>query len=114
MMTNQTNGSNPYMNLEQKKFKMEQDIPTAVKELPSLVSNIIQTYRSQPDVMFSKLKALKENNYSTFPALDSAPISFFKYLGYLNREEGSDAAHAELVDYMKHKMTNEIKSSVVP
>ena len=74
MMTNQQL-SNPYMNIEQKKFKITQDIPTAIKELPSLVSNIIETYKSKPDVMFSKLKALKENQYSTFPSLDCLPFT---------------------------------------
>jgi len=106
--------SNPYMNIEQKNFKMEQDLPTAMKELPSLVSNIIETYKSNPDVMMSKLKALKENQYSTFPSLDTAPLSFYKYLGYLQREEGSEAAQKELMSYMQHKVVNEVKSSVVP
>jgi len=107
-------GSNPYMNIEQKRFKMEQDLPTAMKELPGLVSNIIDTYKGQPDVLMSKLKALKENNYSTFPSMDTAPLSFYKYLGYLNREEGSEAAQKELMSYMQHKVVNEVKSSVVP
>src|ERR1700722_5019598 len=107
-------GSNPYMNLEQKKFKYEQDLPTAMKELPQLIQNTIQTYRSNPDVMMSKLQALKENQYSTFPSLEKMPLQFMRYLGYLQREEGSEAAQAELSDYFKHKITNEAKSSVVP
>lgn len=107
-------GSNPYMNIEQKKFKMEQDIPTAMKELPALVSNIMQTYQGQPDIMMQKLKALKENQYSTFPSMEQTPISFIKYLGYLQREEGPDKAQGALMDYMCHKMVNEAKASVVP
>ena len=106
--------SNPYLNLEQKKFKAEQDLPTAMKELPGLVSNIIDTYKGNPDVMMSKLKALKENQYSTFPSMDTAPLSFYKYLGYLQREEGPQAAQDELMQYMQHKVVNEVKSSVVP
>lgn len=106
--------SNPYMNIEQKKFKMEQDIPTAIHELPQLVGNIIQTYHASPDVMMSKLKALKQNDYGTFPSLDTAPLSFFKYLGYLQREEGPEAAQQELRSYMTHKIINESKASIVP
>jgi hypothetical protein len=107
-------GSNPYMNIEQKKFKMEQDIPKAVQQLPGLVQNIIQTYGDKPDVMMGKLKALKENAFSTFPSMEQMPLSFIKYLGYLNREEGPAKAQAELQDYLKHKITNEAKASIVP
>ena len=107
-------GSNPYMNLEQKKFKMEQDLPTAMKELPGLVQNIMETYHSNPDVMMSKLKALKENEYSTFPSMEQMPLQFYKYLGYLSREEGPEKAQQELQNYMRHKITNEVKGSVVP
>lgn len=106
--------SNPYMNLEQKQFKREQDLPTAMKELPGLVSNIIQTYHDKPDVMLSKLKALKENQYQIMPSMENTPISFFKYLGYLQKEEGPEIANAALQDYLKHKMINEVKSSAIP
>jgi hypothetical protein len=107
-------GSNPYMNLEQKQFKMTQDIGQAVQELPSLVENILKTYGDKPDVMMSKLKALKENQYSTFPDMQTMPLSFMKYVGYLQRYEGPEAAQAELKDYMTHRITNEAKASVVP
>jgi hypothetical protein len=107
-------GSNPYMNIEQKKFKSTQDINQAMQELPGLISNIISTYHSNPDVMMSKLKALKENQYETFPSMEQMPLSAFKYLGYLQRLEGPQAAQEELMSYMKHKVTNEVKASVVP
>jgi hypothetical protein len=106
--------ANPYMNLEQKKFKLEQDPQKAVAMLPGLISNIIEHYSKTPDVMMGKLKALKENSYSTFPSMEEMPLSFFKYIGYLNRTEGPEAAQAQLMDYMKHKVINEAKSSVVP
>jgi hypothetical protein len=106
--------ANPYINIEQKKFKLEQDPKKAMAMLPGLISNIIQNYSNTPDVMMSKLKALKENSYSTFPSIEEMPLSFFKYIGYLNREEGPEAANKELQDYMKRKIVNEAKSSVVP
>lgn len=107
-------GTNPYMNIEQKKFKMEQDLPTAMKELPGLMQNIIANYHNQPDVMLSKLKALKQNDYATMPSLEDMPLSFVKYLGYLNREQGPVEAQKALHDYLLHKVTNEAKASVVP
>ena len=106
--------SNPYMNIEQKNFKMEQDPQKAMQQLPSLVSNIMETYHDNPDVMMSKLKALKENSYSTFPSMEQMPLSFMKYVGYLQRMEGPEAAQSEMMDYMKHKIVNEAKGSVVP
>ena len=106
--------SNPYMNLEQKKFKLEQDPQKAMQMLPGLVGNIVQRYSSNPDVMTQKLKSLKENEYSTFPDIKTLPLSFMKYMGYLSREEGPQQAQAALQDYFKHKITNEAKASVVP
>lgn len=106
--------SNPYMNLEQKGFKQTQDISQAAKMLPELVQNIIQTYHSQPDVMREKLQALKTNEYGTFPSMETMPISFIKYLGYLQREEGPEKAQSELKDYVIHNAVNKAKESLVP
>jgi hypothetical protein len=107
-------GSNPYMNIEQKRYKMEQDPQKAMQMLPGLVQNIFQTYSDKPDVMLSKLKALKENQYATFPSMEDMPLSFMRYMSFLARDKGPAAAQAEFMDYMKHKMVNELKSSVVP
>lgn len=106
--------SNPYNNIEQKKFKSTQDIGVAVKQLPELISGIMAAYSSHPDVMMQKLKALKENQFATMPSMEDAPIEFMKYLGYLQREKGPDEAQAELKDYMSHKLVNETKASLVP
>lgn len=110
----QEQGSNPYLNIEQKRFKQTQDVEEAMKQLPQLVSNIVETYKDKPDVMISKLKALKENSYSTFPSMESMPLSFMKYLGYLERMKGPEEAHTELIDFIRHMAINEAKSSVVP
>jgi hypothetical protein len=106
--------SNPYMNLEQKSFKLNENPQEALQQLPGLIHSIFRKYGSQPDVLMSKLKALKENDYSTFPSVQEMPLSFFKYLNYLTREEGSDAAQTELKNYMQHKLINEVKSSAIP
>lgn len=106
--------SNPYMNLEQKRFKQTQDVGQAMQMLPELVGNIFQKYGSTPDVMMQKLKELKENEYSTFPDMKTLPLSFMKYMGYLSKTEGTEAAQAELMDFMRHKAINEAKASVVP
>lgn len=107
-------GTNPYMNIEQKKFKMEQDPQKAIQQLPGLIQNIVDTYKGRPDVMMQKLEALKQNQYNTFPSLETMPISAMKYIAYLQREEGPEQASAALMDYVKHKAINSAKASVVP
>lgn len=106
--------SNPYMNLEQKKFKETGDIQEAAKMIPSLVNTIITKYGSNPDVMLSKLKSLKGAEYNTFPNMDDTPLSFTKYITYLNKRVGPEKAQEALVDYIKRKTINEVKTSLVP
>lgn len=108
------NQSNPYMNIEQKKFKNEQNLDVAMKELPGLIDNIFTTYGDKPDIMMSKLKALKENSYETFPSLQDKAPSFVKYMNYLERLKGKNDADSEYMNYLQHKITNEAKASAVP
>jgi hypothetical protein len=108
-------GSNPYMNLEQKKFKMTQDLGKAVKMLPELINSIVTKYKDNPDVMMNKLEALKTGSqYTTFPSFEKLPMQAMKYIAYLQREEGPEQAQAALRDYLMHKTTNEIKGSLIP
>lgn len=103
-----------YMNLEQKKFKTEQDPQKAMQMLPSLIQDIVKKYGNNPDVMLEKIKSLKQNSYETFPSLETTPLEFSKYISYLNKEKGQGAAQEALMDYVKHKAINQMKSSVVP
>ena len=110
-----TSSSNPYMNIEQKKFKSTQDIGEAAKMLPGLINNIIETYHDKPDVMMAKLKSLKEgNDYATMPSVDDMPLSFAKYMAYLTKKDGAQSAQDAMMDYFKHKVVNEAKGELVP
>lgn len=106
--------ANPYMNIEQQKFKHEPDVQQAVKMIPELVTNIMDRYRNQPDVMMSKLKALKENQYDTMPSLEAMPMQFFRYMQYVQRTQGEEAAQDMMRDYMTRKIGNQVKSTVAP
>jgi hypothetical protein len=106
--------SNPYMNLESKKFKMEQDPSKIMQELPPLINNLIATYGSKPDVLQAKLRGLKQNSYSTLPSPTDMPLEFIKYVQYLQREKSPEQAQAAIQDYMSHSVINEAKSSMVP
>lgn len=107
-------GTNPMMNIEQQKFKHDDNLGEAAQMIPGLINNIIQKYGDHPDVMLSKIKALKENQYATFPSLETSPLSFFKYINYLNKSVGPEAGQAALSDYMRHKVINSVKSGIVP
>lgn len=106
--------TNPYMFPEQQEFKREQDLGHAMQELPTLINNIMTQYGDNPDIAMAKLKSLRSNQYATFPDIEAMPLKFMKYLGFLQRTEGPEAANEELQSYMKHKMINQAKSSVVP
>lgn len=106
--------NNPYMNMEQKEFKRQQDLPTALKMLPGLVQGIVSKYSDHPSVMLSKLKALKENQYETFPSLQDKPEILKEYMDYLTKLGGKQSANDQYADYMRHKIINEVKASVVP
>lgn len=105
---------NPFLNLEQKRFKLEQDPQKAMQQLIPLINNTIAKYGDKPDVLMSKLKSLKENSYATFPPIEDMPLSFMKYISYLNKLEGPEQAQTALADYMQHRVVNEVKSAVVP
>jgi hypothetical protein len=107
-------GELSFMDLGQKHFKMEQDPAKAMQMIPSLVQGIIRGYGNNPDVMLEKLKALKSNSYATFPSMDDTPLEFMKYVSFLQREKGPEKAQEALTDYMRHKVINEAKGSVIP
>ena len=107
-------GSNPFMNIEQRRFKMEQDPAKAVAMVVPMIHNIMLKYGNNPDVMMEKIKALKQNSYATMPSLENTPLSFFKYINYLNKEEGEGKAQEALRDYLHHKVINEAKASTIP
>ena len=107
-------GGNPYMNLEQKKFKMSTDPEEFGKMLPQLINNIVDKYRDNPFVMFEKIRALKQNQYATMPSLDEDPLSFKKYVDFLTRQVGPEKAQEMVKDYYRHKIINQVKASIVP
>ena len=106
-------GTNPYMNIEQKRFHMETDPQKAVAMLPDMIDTIIQKYSDNPDIMMGKLKALKDSSYPSMPDMENYPLEFHKYMNYLNRQE-EGKGNEFLRDFITRKTINSIKSSVVP
>ena len=110
----QDQAGNPFMNLEQKSLKLEQDPMKYAQKIPGVVRGIIDAYHNNPDVMMRKLQALKQNQYATFPSMQDTPIQFMKYISFLGKTESPAYAQQALLDYLKRKALNQAKASVIP
>ncbi len=106
--------TNPYLGLDAKSFKKEQDPAAAMALLPGLLKKALTDAKGDPFVLKQKLQALKANNYQSMPNMENMPLSFMRYLNYLKATQGEDAAQARMMDYLKVNAINKIKSSVVP
>lgn len=107
--------SNPYLTLEENKFKKDMDIPRALQEeLPALIHKWMNLYGDKPQILMQKLQGLKQNEYATEPNPDENPAKFASYQRYLGMSQGEQTATDRLIDFMKHRMVNEVKSSIVP
>jgi hypothetical protein len=106
--------TNPYLNMEQKRFQHTTDPQVAMQELPKIIQTYIDKYRATPDILMSKIEGLKANAYDVFPSLERTPLVFKHYMDYLTKEKGQEQTNQLLADYMRRKIINEAKSSAVP
>ncbi len=106
--------SNPYMEINQKLFKQERDPQAAAKELPNLIHSLIQRFGSNPEVLRSKLEGLKSNNYQTMPSPENEPLTSPRYLNFVRKTQGVGAEQALVNDYYRQSLLNKLKSSWVP
>jgi len=106
--------SNKYLGIENKAFKKEKDIAAAAEELPRLVSKIIEKYKDNPEEMRKKFASLKANSYQTMPNMKNAPLSFLRYLSFLQKRDGNEKASSVMLDYIQRNAINKAKSSMVP
>ena len=105
---------NPYMDLGIKQFKHTQDLGEAAGEARGLIQGSIQNAQGNPDVMRSKLHALKSNVYETMPDPDTQPLIFKKYRDFLEKEVGPEETNDMIRDYFIHKAFNSAKSAMIP
>lgn len=106
--------SNPYFNLGRKQFQKTRDIGEAMKELPDLISQAVDESNGNIETLKNKLRALKESSYPSMPSPERTPMTFWKYIQYLNETEGPEKASQRISEYMKNNMINKIKGSMVP
>lgn len=106
---------NPYLNLEASKYKHNQDLSSALTEqLPAILHKYVNLYGDKPQVLLDKIQALKQNGYETEPNPDKEPMELASYNKFLGMTQGESEATSRLVDYLKHRAVNEVKSSALP
>jgi len=105
---------NPYMDLPMKKFKHSQDVGEAAEMIPQLIENAVNKANGNYDVLRSELHKLKANVYETIPSWESAPQSFAKYMEFIRKRDGDEAANNLIADYLTHRAINEYKGSLIP
>lgn len=105
---------NPYMDLDEKKFKHSQDVGEAAQMIPGLIEDAVNKANGNYDVLRAELHKLKANSYETIPSWESAPQTFAKYMEFIRRRDGDEAANNLIADYLTHRAINEYKAKLIP
>jgi hypothetical protein len=106
--------SNRYLGMEQREFKQTGDVVRAVQLLPGLVQKAIVDSEGNPAALARTLQGLKVNNYGTMPDMEKDPSGYMKYRDYLRRTQGEGEASGRETDYLRQRLLNKVKGSVVP
>lgn len=114
-----TDIASSYTNLGAKKFKQEEDVQKAGKELQPLIANAIEKSKDangniDPEKLKAEFAKIKQNNYQTIPDPERNPIAFYHYRNYLIETKGEKEANAIIADYFQHKYVNQVKSQMIP
>jgi len=105
---------NNYANLSAREFKRTDDLGEAVKMLPELLRQQTTKAGGDYEKLSKGLRGLKGNSYQTMPSIEDQPQTFQNYYNFLLRTQGKEAADARMVDYLKQRGVNRVKSSLVP
>lgn len=106
--------SNPYYNLGRKSFQRTTDIGRAMQELPDLISRAFQESNGNIEVLKNKLQSLKTSSYPSMPSPERTPMTFWKYVQYLNETEGPEKASQRVSEYMQNNMIDKFKGEMIP
>lgn len=106
--------SNPYADLNEKKFKKEEDLGKASGMLPSILQEEWNKSNGDFFTFKQKLEGLKQNPYEIMPKLESNPKQFRDYYNFISNTQGASKAQELLQQYYKRNTVNSIKSAMVP
>lgn len=105
---------NPFTDPRRREFKRTDDPVRALELLPMIVQDAIRKSEGNGFKLRRELDSIKQNNFQIMPSPDSMPDSFVKYIAFLQKTQGEQAASERLVTYFRQRMLNETKRELVP
>ena len=94
-----------------KDFKRAKTLDEAGTLLPKAIDSILTKAGKNPLEVIKGFENLKRNSYQTFP---TEPVEAVAYYEYLKKSQGEKAASEALVDFLRQREVNKVKSSMVP
>lgn len=107
-----TTGTNPFVGLEEKKFKGM----TSPKEIASEASAQLQTLKGKtPEEIQQKLRRLKSGGAATtMPSPENSPMDFKGYYDYLVRLYGKAEADRRVLQFGRERELGRFRRSLIP
>lgn len=105
---------NPFTNVGLRKFKKTSDLSEAAELLPGLLEGAVGRSGGDPEKIDQEFGKLKANSYQTMPSPQRRPLEFARYMEYLTKTQGPEAAAERFVDYQKQNAINQAKTAMVP
>lgn len=105
---------NPFTNVGLRKFKKTSDLSEAAELLPGLLEGAVGRSGGDPEKMEQEFGKIKANSYQTMPSPTRRPLEFARYMEYLTKTQGPEAAAERFVDYQKQNAINQAKTAMVP
>lgn len=106
--------SNPYYNMSAKHFQKAGDLQSAAQQLPQAINTIFSQSNGDMETIRNKLKVLKESSYPSMPSPERQPMTYWRYIKYLNDTQGPEVASQRVSEYMQRNFMNQMKGSIVP
>ncbi len=107
--------ANPYLGMDEKKFKKTTNLEEAQALLPDIVKKYATQYHDDPVTLLEKLNGLKHGmNDQAMPNYDKKPDEFVKYVEFLLKTQGKDKARQAVVDYKLHEAASQAKAKMIP
>jgi hypothetical protein len=106
--------TNPYLGIQEKKFKRTEDPREAVKLARELVKEAVVEAKGNPREVRRSLASLKGNSYQTMPSPLTNPDEFKKFYNFIAINQGKEAADERVKDFTRQSLFNKQKSKLIP